>query len=45
MIIGNHDTYLKNDTHPHSLKSFEKFENVNIIEDTYKLNEHITLVS
>lgn len=45
MIIGNHDTYLKNNTQPHSLRSFENIENVNIIEDTYRLNDYITLIS
>lgn len=45
MIIGNHDTYLKNSTKPHSLRSFDKFEHVHIVENCYKLNKLITLVS
>lgn len=45
MIIGNHDTYLKNSTKPHSLRSFDKFENVHIIEDCYELENLMTLVS
>lgn len=45
IIIGNHDTYLKNSLEPHSLRSFNKFSNVNIVEDVCKLNEYISLIS
>lgn len=45
MVIGNHDTYLKNDLFPHSLKSLQNFPHVTIIDNILEINEYLTLIS
>lgn len=42
-LLGNHDIFYKNQLHPHSLKFFEKFQNIHIIDRPVEL-EDITLV-
>jgi DNA repair exonuclease SbcCD nuclease subunit len=34
LIIGNHDTFYKNEIKTHSLKIFEEYDNIHIINDT-----------
>lgn len=40
LIVGNHDSYYKNTIKVHSLKTFEQFDNVHIIEEPTMINLH-----
>lgn len=42
-ILGNHDIFYKNQLHPHSLKFFQKFQNIHIIDRPFQL-EDIVLI-
>lgn len=46
LIVGNHDSYYKNTIKVHSLKTFEQFDNVHIIEEptSIKLGNKETLL-
>ena len=44
LILGNHDLYLKNSLSPNSLKIFDNYSYVHVIDSVFKLNEFITLV-
>lgn len=44
VIIGNHDTYFKNTSEVHSLRMFNGYEHVTIVNDRFNI-ENITLVS
>ena len=44
LIIGNHDLYLKNAIEPHSLRIFDRYEYIHVIDKLTKLNEFVTLV-
>lgn len=44
LILGNHDLYLKNSLQPHSLKMFNKYKYIHVIDSITELNEYITLV-
>lgn len=44
LIVGNHDTYLKNKLEPHSLRIFTKYEYIHTIDITTKINDLVTLV-
>jgi DNA repair exonuclease SbcCD nuclease subunit len=46
MIVGNHDSYYKNSTKVHSLKTFEQFNNIKVIDSLteVKLGKFKTLM-
>jgi len=44
LVVGNHDTYYKNQIKPHSLVVFNKFENIMIIDEPTNLDGNIGLV-
>lgn len=43
LIIGNHDVFYKDRLVPSSLELFEKFENIKIIDEPYKLDDLLLL--
>jgi hypothetical protein len=44
LILGNHDTYLKNNLEPNSLKMFSKYKYIHTIDKVKQLNEYIALI-
>ena len=44
LIRGNHDQYFNNQSDPHSLKQFEEYSYVNVINDVYKFDDKHYLV-
>ena len=44
LLVGNHDTYLKNSLKPHSLRMFNNYEYIEVIDEIYSINELITLI-
>jgi DNA repair exonuclease SbcCD nuclease subunit len=44
LIVGNHDTFFKNQITPHSLRIFNEYENINVIDAPYQLDGDIGLV-
>ena len=44
LIVGNHDTFFKNQIHPHSLLIFNKYENINVIDSPWQLDGDIGLI-
>ena len=45
IVIGNHDVYYRNTTDVHSMKMFNEFEHVTIVNDLLQVSDKITLVS
>jgi AraC-like DNA-binding protein len=45
IVIGNHDVYYRNTTDVHSMKMFNEFEHVTIVNDLLQISDKITLVS
>lgn len=44
LIVGNHDTYLKNSLKPHSLRMFDSYNYIKVIDEIRKINELISLI-
>jgi len=44
LLVGNHDTFFKNQIHPHSLKIFDEYDNINVIDAPYQLDGDIGLI-
>jgi len=44
LLVGNHDTFFKNQMHPHSLVIFNEYENINVIDAPWLLDEDIALI-
>lgn len=44
IIIGNHDTFYKNQIKPHSLVIFNKFENIFVIDESTVIDNDIGLI-
>jgi DNA repair exonuclease SbcCD nuclease subunit len=44
MVVGNHDQYFKNQTHPHSLVTLREFQNIHIIDEPTCIDDTIGLV-
>ena len=44
LVIGNHDVYYKNSIDVHSMKMFNEYENVNIVNELTQISDKITLV-
>lgn len=44
IIVGNHDTFYKNQIKPHSLVIFNKFENIHVIDKRFDIKQDISLI-
>ena len=44
MVVGNHDQYFKNQTHPHSLVTLKEFQNIHIVDEPFCYKDEIGLV-
>jgi DNA repair exonuclease SbcCD nuclease subunit len=44
IIVGNHDTFYKNQIKPHSLVIFNKFENIHVIDESTVIDNDIGVV-
>jgi DNA repair exonuclease SbcCD nuclease subunit len=44
IVVGNHDQYFKNQTHPHSLVTLREFENIHIVDEPQCIDDTIGLV-
>lgn len=44
LLVGNHDTFFKNQIYPHSLKIFNEYDNINVIDSVWQLDGDIGLI-
>jgi DNA repair exonuclease SbcCD nuclease subunit len=44
LLVGNHDTFFKNQIYPHSLVIFNEYDNINVIDAPWQLDGDIGLI-